>query len=469
MEPISLQRLQTDLEAALSLWHEPALAGSPLDYLSLVRLATTTPALSRRAHNQVLLEALEQLQLTKPQSTELLRLRYLEKRQVAEVALHLNIVENTFYVRKPVALRHLAEVVLEREQDHRAARRHHLEARLLPPTYGSLVGVARQVERVSAALSRPEAPWVVVVAGLGGIGKTALADRVVRLVLEAGSFGEVAWVSAGSHRLSLTGKVQVSPEAPTTIPALIESLLRQVSGAAWVTLQSLSTEEMLASLHERFKAVPHLVVIDNLETVEAVEHLLPLLRRLMNPTKFIVTSRHTPVGEPDVYQVPVTELTQADALILVREEARTRNLTELATAQDPVLAPLYGVAGGNPLALRLLVGQLQVFDLEVVVANLAQAQGAGIEALYTYIYWQAWNHLSEPARYLFLTTPLLPVSGGTLARMLEVSQLDPAVAQAALHQLVQFNLVEARGTPGARHYTIHSLTRSFLQEQVARW
>jgi hypothetical protein len=35
--------------------------------------------------------------------------------------------------------------------------------------------------------------------------------------------------------------------------------------------------------------------------------------------------------------------------------------------------------------------------------------------------------------------------------------------------LVLLNLVDARGGLHERRYTIHSLTRTFLQEQVAKW
>lgn len=469
METISLKDLQADVETALGLWHEPNAAGSPLAYLSCVRLAMSNPLLTRRAHNQVLLNALDALAMSKPQSAQLLRLRFLEKLQVAEVALHLNIVENTYYVRKPIALRHLAEAVFELEQTHRIHRTTLLEQRLLPPTYEVLVGADDGISEVIDHLSRPTAPWLVSLEGLGGIGKTAVADKVVRHVLQAGTFGDVGWVSAQSEQFSLRGTIRVAPPGVRTVPALIEALFHQLSEDVGVAHQPLSTEEMVVRLQQRLKTIPHLIVIDNLETFEEVEPLLPVLRRLMNPSKFLLTSRHTLVGEADVFHVPVRELSETDAIGLIRHEARTRNLSVIATSDASRLRPLFQVAGGNPLALRLLIGQLQVFDVDVVVANLAQARGSGVEALYTYIYWKAWEQLDEGARRVFLTLPLFPHQGGTLKRMEALTRLEPVQVEAAVHQLVQFNLVDARGDIDTRKYTIHSLTRSFLQEQVARW
>jgi predicted DNA-binding protein (UPF0251 family) len=135
MPPITLEQLQSDIEAALGLWYQPNTAGTPLAYLACVRTVMHNPLLTRRAHNQVLLDALEKLEQSRPQSAELIRLRYLEQLQVAEVAVRLNIVENTFYARKPVALRQLATIVLEMETISRADRQTLLTQRLLPPTY----------------------------------------------------------------------------------------------------------------------------------------------------------------------------------------------------------------------------------------------------------------------------------------------------------------------------------------------
>jgi predicted DNA-binding protein (UPF0251 family) len=467
MPPITLEQLQSDIEAALGLWYQPNTAGTPLAYLACVRTVMHNPLLTRRAHNQVLLDALEKLEQSRPQSAELIRLRYLEQLQVAEVAVRLNIVENTFYARKPVALRQLATIVLEMETISRADRQTLLTQRLLPPTYDTLVGVEAVAETLIRHLIHPAAPWLFVIEGLGGIGKTALADRVVRDVLQKGVFGDVGWVSAQRQPFTLVNKVP--SDASLTVPAFVEALLQQLTGEAWLTLQSIPLEELITRLQQRLKAVPHLIVIDNLETLADVGPLLPVLRRLMNPTKFLLTSRYTLVGEPDMYHLGMPELSETDALQLMRNEVTARNLSGVAPGDNRVFYPFYQAAGGNPLALRLLVGQLQIFDIETVVTNLAQARGTGIEALYTYIYWRTWEQLDEPSRRVFLTLPLLPVQGGSLKRMLDLCRLDAVLVQEALHQLVQFNLVDARGDVGDRRYTIHSLTRSFLQEQVAKW
>jgi hypothetical protein len=126
-------------------------------------------------------------------------------------------------------------------------------------------------------------------------------------------------------------------------------------------------------------------VIDNLETVTDYQALLPTLRELANPSKFLLTSRHSLRAHPDVFCLNLEELNQADTIRLIRYEAKVRGLSMLLNADDTQLQRIYEVVGGNPLALKLVIGQIAVLSLSQVLENLKQAQGKEIDALYTYI------------------------------------------------------------------------------------
>jgi DNA-binding MarR family transcriptional regulator len=65
--------------------------------------------------------------------------------------------------------------------------------------------------------------------------------------------------------------------------------------------------------------------------------------------------------------------------------------------------------------------------------------------------------------------PLVADSGGSLAYLVDVSGLDPATVSDALDRLVTLNLVDSQGNLSERRYSIHGLTRTFLQEQVGKW
>jgi hypothetical protein len=124
--------------------------------------------------------------------------------------------------------------------------------------------------------------------------------------------------------------------------------------------------------------------------------------------------------------------------------------------------------GGNPLALKLVVGQLGVLPLAQVLDNLKAAQGPRNDQFFTYIYWQAWNSLDEVARRALLAMPLL-AQGGTFDHLRVVSELAPADLMPALTELVKRSLVEVRGTLAEPRYSIHRLTETFLLTEVIKW
>jgi hypothetical protein len=121
--------------------------------------------------------------------------------------------------------------------------------------------------------------------------------------------------------------------------------------------------------------------------------------------------------------------------------------------------------------LRLVVGQVHIHTLGRVLGDLKSARGQPIEHFYSYIYRRAWDGLDEPARRALLILPLVTEQGATFEDLAGISQgrLDEDDLRNALDALVALNLVDARGGLHERRYTIHSLTRTFLHQQVLRW
>lgn len=94
-------------------------------------------------------------------------------------------------------------------------------------------------------------------------------------------------------------------------------------------------DQALALLKNRLKQTPHLVVIDNLETVADMEALLLMLHVLSTPSKFLTISmRKRLVGERNIYLYPVPELSLDHACGLVRQAAAASNAVDLAAATD---------------------------------------------------------------------------------------------------------------------------------------
>ena len=462
--------LKKDVHNALKKWNNPDGSDrNPIQYLRIFQqFLQQMQGNMVGATNQVLHHILEQLEEENQQDAILLRRSFLDNELDRQIANELNVSEGTFYRWQNRALENLTAILYELEQNARSAHKTVLKERLESPTYTSLIGVDVHISQLIDQIAQPQSPWLIALEGLGGIGKTSLANGLMRQMIDDNLVQDVGWVTARQQIFNLGGAIDERDIPTLTTDALVEALVRQlldgVSHAA-----SLTPNEAISALESHFKENRHIVVIDNLETVADLTNLLPMLRRFANPTKFLLTTRESLYKEPDIYHFTVPELNQYNALLLVRQESKVRNVRQLIEASDEELYPIIETVGGNPLALRLVVGQTHVHALNEIIDDLTQARNEKAKNLYTYIYRRAWEHMDEPTRRTLAIMPLVTESGGSLAFLATSSQLDSNELNKALDQLVRLNLVDSRGSLNDRRYTIHNLTRTFLHEQVVQW
>lgn len=465
------QTLVQSIRQLLRQWH----TGDPPDLTPLIRLrlyknlaiqtgqVRYTPFDGAR---QLLSQALTILQERNEQAGSLLQQRYLHNLNVKQMARQLKVSEHHYYRLQNRALDHLTDVILEQEQEAQTKHRLAVEARLEPPIYRQLFGVKQERQHLRSALEQEREPWIISIEGIGGIGKTSLADALVRDLLPAGRFYDIAWVSAKQQYFLPSAGLQQSNRPTLDVESLTDTLLSQLAGTSF---SSLSPEQKFSTLNRLFKSYPYLVVIDNLETVADYQILLPALYSLTNPTKILLTSRHSLCSYSGVFCVKLKELNQDDVFAFLKHEARARGLLHLSNASEEQLKTICEVVGGNPLALKLVIGQTCVLPLSQVLENLKQAQGKRTDDLYTYIYWQAWNTLAPASQQALLVMPLAAPQGSTFEHLAAISGLDAAELSQALDQLAILSLVDVSGTIEQRRYRIHRLTETFLMTEVINW
>jgi len=471
--PDSFPAIPTDLEQrvlhALRHWHDGESAdGLLVDLLLFRQAARSETGTARQANNVVLRQTLSVLRRQHAADADLLELRFLDNWPVDRIAVRLNFSESTVYTHQHQALLRLVAVLRTREAEAWKARQAQVDARIEAPIATHLIGVDAQIEALADLVIAPAAPWIVSVEGIGGIGKTVLAGALVRRASHSLAFDDFAWASAQPAILDLRGTIRAKERPALSATALVTALLQQLMPAEATGVLG-APEQALSLLKNRLKHAPHLVVIDNLETIADLEALMPVLHSLADPTKFVLTTRQRLIGERDIYLYPVPELSETHAFALVRQTAQRQNAADLAAASDDDLHPLYATVGGNPLALLLVVGQTQLHGLDTVLHDLRAARGAPVANLYTFIYRRAWDSLDELGRRVLLTMSLVNVRGDTLEFIAATSDLPPGDVVTALQHLIMLNLVNPAGDLHHRRYQIHSLTRAFLHEQVAKW
>lgn len=463
---------QKQIHDALSLWHQGDSRGAVLDHLLSWQLIQQKGQLGvRQTTNQLLLEGLTELAREDPIAQRILELRFLSEESGQHIANILHLAEGTIWRKQREAIVQLAAIIARHNEIVQKERLNRLGRRLPTTTDIRLFGIEQHLIQLAEQLAQRDAPWLVAIEGIGGIGKTTLATALVKELLGTPQWHDAAWVTARQQIFNGGGAIKpVSKPALTTealVDNLIEQLVRPDIGSSILTFDQKTT-----ILQERLRESPYLIVIDNLETLLDIETLLTTLRSWSNPTKFVLTSRVSRFHETDIFHFTVPELCAADTLSLIRNEAAIRNNRVLVEASDADLQPIYETVGGNPLAVRLVVGQTHIHGLGRVLADLQGAQGHSVEQLYHYIYWQVWEQLDEFAQQILLLMPLIMEDGGDfdyLVAMAAGAGVDAVALGNALDRLVAQNLVDSKGGLHERRYTIHALTRTFLQEQVLKW
>ncbi len=462
--------LPTAVLTALRRWYTGPQESHPWGEMLVValRLAESPVPKADLAVKEVVLDGLNQMEAhAAGEFAQILRVRFLDVRTAAETANRLNLTQDIVYKRQRRAIRELADTIWQAELEARWNRDRRIAGRLETKEPPRLFGIRDKLAELVSTLTAGS-PWLVALVGIGGIGKTSLADAAVRALASRPDFSDIAWVSARQERFTLWEGLQSHEEGTPalTVEGLVDTVIEQFG---FQDLRHYPLAQKQEGLRARLKTLPHLVVVDNLETAADYRNLIPELQGLVNPTKFLLTSRRSLHGYPGVHNLSLDELSAQDSLALVRHEARERGQAEVVAAPDETLLQVYEVAGGNPLALKLLVGQMQVLSLSRVVHDLREARGQKVEGLYRFIYWHSWGLLSHEARRVLAIMPMVAESGGGLEQILVLSELSEEQMMDGLQQLASLSLVNVLGTLSSRRYSIHRLTETFLLNEVLRW
>ena len=319
-------------------------------------------------------------------------------------------------------------------------------AELLDP-----LGEARKLDVVVSA-----------VAGLAGVGKTALAVHAAHAARKAG------WFAGGVLFIDLHGY----DENPVQPAQALDALLR----ALGVPGEHIPDgAELRAGLYRSALAQitdPVLVIADNASAEAQVRPLIPG----PGPHRVIITSRHTLAGL-GARLLDVSVLDQAAAIELLDKVVRVGRPDDDRVDGDRAAAGrLAAACGGLPLALQITAALLMA-DPSVTAAELAAEMadevgrlralryddGSGISAPSVAAAFElSYRQLDEDAARMFR---LLPVDAGpdlSTEAATELAGWAADRARAAIGRLARAHLVEAAG--GRGRWRMHDLLRLYARQ-----
>ncbi len=350
------------------------------------------------------------------------------------------------------------------------------------PRADELIGRSDAVAKVSGLL---DSYRLVTVTGPGGVGKTRLADAVLRQVADRFADG-----------------IAVVELAAVSEPALVNATVATV-----LEVHQAAGMSVVDALAERLSRQQLLLVLENCEHVlDAAAELCEALLVSADDIKILATSRE-PLGLADEARYRLPSLTlpgtdtpeRAEAVRLFVERARQVD-PDFSVAGDKslMLARLVRRLDGLPLAIELAAARVEALGLAQLVdrlddrsqllASASQAAAARQRSLQATVEW-SYQLLSEPEQQVFRRLAVFPSpftldaaeaiagteAGQTVLRLVDCSLLVPPVTgpdgrsrYLMLQTLRGYGLSQLRAA-GEEHYAAAALAVHALEvaEQAA--
>lgn len=331
---------------------------------------------------------------------------------------------------------------------------HGLIHNLPHPDYGVFIGREAELQDI-ANLLRPyphSRYHIIVIDGIGGIGKSALAlESAYRYVRDEADiaadeqFKAIVWISAKKSVLTGDG-------AKSRMPAfhnLHDILTNIVMVMGWE--MPFQESQLSRFIVKELTQTKVLLIVDNLETVDD-EHILSFLRELPPPTKAIVTTRH----RIDVaYPIRLRGMPLSDARQLIEHEANEKSL---ALTEEHIRL-LYKRTGGVPLAMVWSIAKMGFgYGIDYVLSKL----GEPTNDVSKFCFDQSLEVIRGKPAYTILLTLASSDDGGTQVWLSQVTQLPLYDLEDGLVNLERLSLVNKDGD----HFTMLPLTLSYCKAEL---
>jgi tetratricopeptide (TPR) repeat protein len=336
----------------------------------------------------------------------------------------------------------------------------------LPALVAGFTGRGAELAEITALLNPAGGAGAVVVsavAGLAGVGKTALAVQAGHAARQAG------WFPGGVLFLDLHGY----DDAPVEPGQALDALLRALGVAAeYIPPGAEERAGLYRSVLARISD-PVLIIADNASSEAQVRLLLPG----PGPHRVVVTSRHTLAGlGARLLDVAVLD-DEAGVALLDRALRDARPGDNRIGADRRGAARLAGICGGLPLALQITAALLKADPSRTVsemtdeltdeirrLEALQYPDGGGTSAPSVAAAFElSYRQLDEAAARVFR---LLPINTGpdvSTAAAAALAALPPSDMRTVIGRLVRAHLVEVAAGAAGR-WRMHDLLSLYARQ-----
>lgn len=343
-----------------------------------------------------------------------------------------------------------------------------------PPHADDLYGRDDDLKKLRSCFAHSP---VIIVDGLPGQGKTALAWAAAVELLETRRFYGVSWYTDKRYMVDLYGRVvKIKAQSANSEGEFLHQVLNNLcERMKWQDLLAKRDAKLVAHCADRLRKGRYLLVVDNLETTEHAEAISHQLHDMLTPlfsnepimSAALLTSRPR-VDNAHYGQVSLDGIDQKASVQYMRALEKMWHTTKpLSDAQADALA---GQIGGNPLMIQVIMRHYTLRPMKSTFEQIMQSLTEPQQQVFANVFQPFLAAMSEDAVMLAqLAAMELATTGEIKYEMLLDKWRNMLVADeqqfgTALRELVRNRILDL--SDGG--YTMHALIREYLVMQATR-
>ncbi|HOR03530.1 MAG TPA: NB-ARC domain-containing protein [Candidatus Syntrophosphaera sp.] len=324
---------------------------------------------------------------------------------------------------------------------------------------GGFVGREDDIKQIIRLI---KAKQVVTISGAGGVGKTALALKIIDQIHrnEIIKLDGIIWLSAKDTKLSYLGIDDVLPTVKN-YEQLLDAILSIMGFKADQSTID-EKENDCNTVFEMHQCI--LIVIDNFETI-LDDSVVNFILDCHSNVKILITSRKG-LGQIE-RRYDLQQMKENDAVYLFRLIARDKNLKSLSDLPEEKIRQFVCQLCCYPLAIKWVIGKIALgHDINEVISSIKETTSD----ISLFCFEEIYKDLSSQAKTILCSISCLDdlPSAGVLKYVADLSQDD---FEDGIQELVLVSLIipdQVTNDRGGvdRHFSLLSLTKGYVRNQL---
>ncbi len=332
------------------------------------------------------------------------------------------------------------------------------------PIYLQFIGRDESYDKIIKAL-RNKRIFLVAISGIGGVGKSALAIKTTRNIIESKSdmFSFIIWVSAK--------KTYLTPEGVVSETQIFSNLLQLFD----VILKITGFTEYLKSTFKVKKEATlqilsmdsFLIIVDNFETVLNPHEFLEFFEEVgdsCDNSKIIITTRHQLGSSEKIIDLKEFSFNEYEDFTnyLLTDKFK---INEKCSSKD--VRTLYELTGGLALATEFFVGQINKHNSLDKILKKVNSQEISKESILEFSFKESFELLNIEEKKVLFSISLL--DNPTLNNVCFLTSFDEFHVEEIVGRLKNLSFLNKNIISEEIKYSILPLTKTFLINSLPRF